>query len=313
MRRVSLDRGAQELRCGQRSLRDAVSPRSASAAKRVTDKVRATSIGPISNRAGGRSARPRIQTRGCRFASTSATASLGCPIREPASRSGGSVRPPPCARRSRPAGSVTRGAARFSEDWVPGRWLSDTHVVSPLARGLYHADGQMQDEVYNYGSFKQSRMFAAGVTCSDCHDPHSAKLVASGDSVCTQCHAADTYASARHTPSRAGEGPDRMRVLPYAGAHLHGGRPAPRPQFPRSAPGSVGKTRHAECLQRLPRGQDRRMGGGRDRGLVRSGPEGIPELCRGFPRGLERWQGCGGAACCGRARRVRRRSRARAR
>ena len=77
----------------------------------------------------------------------------------------------------------------FSEDWVPGRWLSDTHVVSPLARGLYHADGQMQDEVYNYGSFKQSRMFAAGVTCSDCHDPHSAKLVASGDNVCTQCHA----------------------------------------------------------------------------------------------------------------------------
>jgi predicted CXXCH cytochrome family protein len=87
----------------------------------------------------------------------------------------------------------------FSEDWVPGWWLSDTHVVSPLARGLYHADGQMQDEVYNYGSFKQSRMFAAGVTCSDCHDPHSAKLAASGDNVCTQCHAAATYASAQHT------------------------------------------------------------------------------------------------------------------
>ena len=87
----------------------------------------------------------------------------------------------------------------FSEDWVPGQWLSDTHVVSPLARGLYHADGQMQDEVYNYGSFKQSRMFAAGVTCSDCHDPHSVKLVASGDTVCTQCHAAEMYASARHT------------------------------------------------------------------------------------------------------------------
>ena len=64
----------------------------------------------------------------------------------------------------------------FSEDWVPGQPLSDTHVVSPLARGLYHADGQMLDEVYNYGSFKQSKMFAAGVTCSDCHEPHAAKL-----------------------------------------------------------------------------------------------------------------------------------------
>jgi predicted CXXCH cytochrome family protein len=86
----------------------------------------------------------------------------------------------------------------FSEDWVPGRWLSDTHVVSPLARGLYHADGQMLDEVYNYGSFKQSRMFAAGVTCGDCHEPHGAKLRAPGDGVCLQCHAAENYAAAAH-------------------------------------------------------------------------------------------------------------------
>ena len=86
----------------------------------------------------------------------------------------------------------------FSEDWVPGQWLSDTHVVSDLSRGLYDADGQMRDEVYNYGSFKQSRMFAAGVTCSDCHDPHSAKLKAPGDGVCSQCHAPDKYAAASH-------------------------------------------------------------------------------------------------------------------
>ena len=86
----------------------------------------------------------------------------------------------------------------FSEEWVPGQPLSDTHVVSPLARGLYHADGQMLDEVYNYGSFKQSKMFAAGVTCSDCHEPHSAKLRAAGDSVCLQCHASDKYEVASH-------------------------------------------------------------------------------------------------------------------
>ena len=63
-----------------------------------------------------------------------------------------------------------------SEDWVPGRPLSDTHLVAALSQGLYQPDGQMLDEVYNYGSFKQSKMYAAGVTCSDCHDPHSAKL-----------------------------------------------------------------------------------------------------------------------------------------
>ena len=86
----------------------------------------------------------------------------------------------------------------FSEDWKPGQSLSETHLVSPLARGLYHADGQMLDEVYNYGSFKQSKMFAAGVTCSDCHDPHSAKLRLSVDETCLQCHSSDKYASVTH-------------------------------------------------------------------------------------------------------------------
>ena len=67
-----------------------------------------------------------------------------------------------------------------------------------MSHGLYFADGQMQDEVYEYGSFKQSRMFAKGVICSDCHDPHSAKLELLGDGVCLQCHAAGKYAVAAH-------------------------------------------------------------------------------------------------------------------
>jgi len=87
---------------------------------------------------------------------------------------------------------------QISEAFVPGRPLSDTHVVSLLAHGLYQADGQMLDEVYNYGSFKQSKMFAKGVTCSDCHDPHSAKLRASGNQVCLQCHAS-RYETPAHT------------------------------------------------------------------------------------------------------------------
>jgi predicted CXXCH cytochrome family protein len=90
--------------------------------------------------------------------------------------------------------------AGFSEDWLPGQWLSQTHVVEALARSTYHADGQLRDieEPYNYTPFKQSKMFAAGVTCSDCHDPHSSKLRASGEGVCLQCHAADKYAGAAH-------------------------------------------------------------------------------------------------------------------
>ena len=89
--------------------------------------------------------------------------------------------------------------SEFSEAWTPGQWLSDTHMVSPISRGLYHADGQMLDveEAYNYGSFKQSKMFAAGVTCSDCHDPHSAKLRLAGDATCLQCHSPEKYAEAQ--------------------------------------------------------------------------------------------------------------------
>jgi predicted CXXCH cytochrome family protein len=41
-------------------------------------------------------------------------------------------------------------------------------------------------------------MFAAGVTCSDCHEPHGAKLRAPGDGVCLQCHAGEKYAAASH-------------------------------------------------------------------------------------------------------------------
>jgi tetratricopeptide (TPR) repeat protein len=90
--------------------------------------------------------------------------------------------------------------SEFSEAWTPGQWLSDTHMVSPLGRGLYSADGQMLDteEAYNYGAFRQSKMFAAGVTCSDCHDPHSAKLRLSADDTCLQCHSQEKYAASTH-------------------------------------------------------------------------------------------------------------------
>lgn len=90
--------------------------------------------------------------------------------------------------------------AGFHADWVPGQWLSQTHAVEALARNTYHPDGQIRDveEPYNYTPFKQGKMFAAGVTCSDCHEPHSSKLRASGEGVCLQCHAPDKFADEKH-------------------------------------------------------------------------------------------------------------------
>jgi predicted CXXCH cytochrome family protein len=109
-----------------------------------------------------------------------------------------SIAPAATRREVETCGLCHARRGQFSEDWMPGHPLSDTHVVSTLTRGLYHADGQMLDEVYNYGSFKQSKMFAAGVTCSDCHEPHAAKLRAEGDGMCLQCHASDRYEVASH-------------------------------------------------------------------------------------------------------------------
>jgi hypothetical protein len=89
--------------------------------------------------------------------------------------------------------------AELAEDWSPGRPLSDTHMVALLERGLYHADGQIDGEVYEYGSFRQSKMFAKGVTCSDCHEPHSLARRASGDELCQRCHNAPAYATRQHS------------------------------------------------------------------------------------------------------------------
>jgi Flp pilus assembly protein TadD len=92
--------------------------------------------------------------------------------------------------------------SEMSEKWVPGQWLQQTHATaSPLARDVYWPDGQMRDvvEAYNYVPFKLSKMFAAGVTCSNCHDPHSGKQRIAGDGLCLQCHASDIYAGPKHS------------------------------------------------------------------------------------------------------------------
>jgi Flp pilus assembly protein TadD len=67
-----------------------------------------------------------------------------------------------------------------------------------LDPGLYHTDGQIDGEVYEVGSFLQSRMHAKGVTCADCHEPHSATLRRAGNALCTHCHAAEKLDTPAH-------------------------------------------------------------------------------------------------------------------
>lgn len=79
-----------------------------------------------------------------------------------------------------------------------GKPVLDNYRVALLREDLYHADGQIKDEVYVYGSFLQSKMYRAGVTCSDCHDPHSLALRAEGNTLCTRCHLSEAFDSPAH-------------------------------------------------------------------------------------------------------------------
>ncbi|MCF6312656.1 MAG: tetratricopeptide repeat protein [Verrucomicrobiales bacterium] len=82
--------------------------------------------------------------------------------------------------------------------FVAGQSFLDTHNPSVLRDLLYHPDGQINEEVYVYGSFIQSKMHHAGVRCSDCHNPHTMKLQAQGNALCVRCHLADKYNSPKH-------------------------------------------------------------------------------------------------------------------
>lgn len=73
------------------------------------------------------------------------------------------------------------------KDGHGGKFLDD-FMPSLLTEGLYHPDGQILDEVFVYGSFLQSKMYAKGVGCLDCHNPHSGKLKLTGNALCLQCH-----------------------------------------------------------------------------------------------------------------------------
>jgi len=85
-----------------------------------------------------------------------------------------------------------------------GEPFLDRYLPAWLEHGLYHADGQIDGEVYEYGSFLKSRMHAAGVTCSNCHDPHTAKLTRRGQCALRAMSPADAFRGARASPSPTG-------------------------------------------------------------------------------------------------------------
>jgi predicted CXXCH cytochrome family protein len=80
----------------------------------------------------------------------------------------------------------------------PGQEFLDHYVPELLDNDLYFADGQIRDEVYEYGSFLQSKMYRNGVRCTSCHDPHTARVLAEGNNLCTRCHFSGRYEGPQH-------------------------------------------------------------------------------------------------------------------
>ena len=87
--------------------------------------------------------------------------------------------------------------AEISERDVRNSFL-DGHNLALLESILYYPDGQVQDEVYVYGSFLQSKMYKEGVTCSNCHNPHSLKIKIEDNGLCLQCHKAEVFDASEH-------------------------------------------------------------------------------------------------------------------
>lgn len=104
-------------------------------------------------------------------------------------------------------------------DVRPGVAYNDHYRLTlPTDPTVFYPDGQVRDEVFNYTSLLTSRMGGkAGVTCLECHEPHSGKtlLPVQNNAICLQCHGAaggrfptapviDPLAHSHHLPGSTG-------------------------------------------------------------------------------------------------------------
>jgi predicted CXXCH cytochrome family protein len=136
-------------------------------------------------------------------------------------RKPGAPRPPPTAADLKRAQETCAPCHARNElltgQVLPGVAYSDYYRLTlPTDAAVFYPDGQVRDEDFNYTSLLTSRMGGkAGVTCLDCHEPHSGKtlLPAENNLLCLRCHSApgpqsgpiiDPVAHSRHKPDSTG-------------------------------------------------------------------------------------------------------------
>ncbi|MEQ1569805.1 MAG: multiheme c-type cytochrome, partial [Myxococcota bacterium] len=128
-----------------------------------------------------------------RYATTALEHRVGCPACHGDVQNHAAGGPPPRVVTSGLDGCAPCHARRaeLTGRWTPGEPFLDHFAPQLVDRSdAFWADGQVREEDFEYTAFVGSKMFAAGVVCTSCHDPHSGELVAEGDPLCLGCHAA---------------------------------------------------------------------------------------------------------------------------
>jgi len=86
-------------------------------------------------------------------------------------------------------GSCHARRADLTGDFRPGDNFFDRFDLATVDESeTFYPDGQIHEEDYEFNAFLGSRMHAAGVTCRDCHEPHSAQRILPGNLLCLRCH-----------------------------------------------------------------------------------------------------------------------------
>ena len=170
---------------------------------------------------------------------------------------------------------------QIAEGYEAGKPFLDYYRPALLTSPLYHADGQQRDEVYNWGSFLQSKMYANGVTCSDCHNPHSGKVRAEGNTLCATCHLPSKYDTATHhhhkpaAPAPLASAATCRRLTTWSSI------PA-RSQPARAPAGSIRKARHAKRVHWLSHEPRRALGGSAGQEWYGHEPQGYQRFAAAF-------------------------------
>lgn len=102
--------------------------------------------------------------------------------------------------------------------------LLNHFVPQVISSEFYEPDGQIKEEDFELGSFMQSKMYKNGVSCNNCHQPHTGKLLKAGNALCLNCHEPKYDSKAHHFHAQNTEGSScvncHMPQKTYMGNHV---------------------------------------------------------------------------------------------